>query len=241
MRTSTWGDGFFHPYRTVERVGDVGDVQFDYVICANKVTQSSEHSLIQFIQPVVGPEAVLVTVQNGISVEPSLRRAFHNNAIVSAVCYISCTQESPGSIQQLSQLRPNAFHIGFYDDQSATVGQSKLEHFAALDSQFKLVEDMQLERWTKMVFNGSWNPVAALFGLDTYQLLENPVGIGMVRDLADEIYQVAIRTGIPLPPEIPARTIQLAREIPVFAPSMLQDARRERPMEIEALCGKYEG
>lgn len=107
----------------------------------------------------------------------------------------------------------------------------------ATDPQFEFVSDIEVERWTKLVFNGSWNPVAAIFGLDTHQLLENPYGFAMVSRLAEEIYQVALASGIQLPPDVPLRMLNAARITPVLVPSMLQDARRKHPMEIEPLCG----
>jgi 2-dehydropantoate 2-reductase len=59
----------------------------------------------------------------------------------------------------------------------------------------------------------------------------------LVRQLATETYNVAVHMGIALPDNLPERTIELARINPSLAPSMLQDARKKKLMEVDSLCG----
>ena len=108
--------------------------------------------------------------------------------------------------------------------------------FVALDAQFKQIDDVRSERWTKQIFNGAWNPITAIFGLETHQLLASPY-LQLVRQLATETYNVAVHMGIALPEDLPDRTIELARTNPSLAPSMLQDARKKKLMEVDSLCG----
>jgi 2-dehydropantoate 2-reductase len=112
-----------------------------------------------------------------------------------------------------------------------------LTDFVALDPNFRQIADVQAERWTKQIFNGAWNPMTALTGLDTHQLLASP-HLYMVHQLANETYQVAIHMGVPLPDDLPEWTIELARVNPTIAPSMLQDVRRKKAMEVDSLCGE---
>jgi ketopantoate reductase len=114
---------------------------------------------------------------------------------------------------------------------------NRLENFVALDSQFKRIEDVRVERWTKQIFNGAWNPITAIFGLETHQLLASPY-LHLVKQLANETYNLAIHMGITLPEDLPDKTIELARTNPSLAPSMLQDARKKKLMEVDSLCGQ---
>jgi 2-dehydropantoate 2-reductase len=239
MRTKIWGNGTFTPYRVVRSTHEVSDVAFDYVVCANKATTSDRLSLINELAPAVSTKTALVSVQNGVGVEAPLRHAFQNNTVLSAVCYISCLQPIPGSVEQVSNIRPHAFHIGTYDtpEYCGSVADTyRLEDFVSLDDKFKKIEDVQAERWTKQIFNGAWNPMTAITGLETHQLLASP-HLQMVRQLATETYHVAVQMGISLPKDLPDRTIELARINPSMAPSMLQDARKKKLMEIDSLCG----
>lgn len=214
-------------------------MSFDYLVCANKATASDSSSLIRDISPTVSPGTTLVSVQNGVGVEAPLRQAFQKNTILSAVCYISCLQPTPGIIEQVSHIRPHAFHIGLYDKRAGcSTDESRLRDFVGLDNKFKQIQDVRAERWTKQVFNGAWNPITAIFGLETHQLLASPY-LPLVRQLAAETHNVAIHMGIALPDDLPDKTIELARLNPSLAPSMLQDARKKRVMEIDSLCGMW--
>jgi 2-dehydropantoate 2-reductase len=239
MRTKIWGNGAYKPYRVVRSTREVSDLKFDYLVCANKATTSDGSSFIKEVAGAVSTNTTLVSVQNGVGVEAPLRNAFQNNTVLSAVCYISCIQPVPGVIEQVSNIRPHAFHIGTYDTpeySTSKLDKQRLESFVALDSQFRQIEDVRSERWTKQIFNGAWNPITAIFGLETHQLLASPY-LQLVRQLATETYNVALHMGIALPNDLPERTIELARINPSLAPSMLQDARKKKLMEVDSLCG----
>ena len=239
MRTKIWGNGAYKPYRVVRSTSEVSDLNFDYLVCANKSTTSDGSSFIKEVSGAVSKNTTLVSVQNGVGVEAPLRDAFQNNTVLSAVCYISCLQPVPGLIEQVSNIRPHAFHIGTYDTpeyNNSIVDKERLASFVALDAQFKQIDDVRSERWTKQIFNGAWNPITAIFGLETHQLLASPY-LQLVRQLATETYNVAVHMGVALPEDLPDKTIELARTNPSLAPSMLQDARKKRLMEVDSLCG----
>ena len=207
--------------------------------CANKVLANDEPHFSEAIRPAVRPTTTLVSVHNGVNVEQSLRHVFRDSTILSAVCYISCQQTSPGVVRQVSQIRPHAFHIGASHQGMGDVNteNEKLQSLVNMDDKFKAVQDVKTERWTKMLFNGAWNPIAALTGLDTHQLLDKPIYLEIIQRLVEEIYTVAIKSGAVLPADLPARTVQFAQTAAPIVPSMLQDAKHKRTMEIEALCG----
>ncbi|KAH7377884.1 2-dehydropantoate 2-reductase-like protein [Pyrenochaeta sp. MPI-SDFR-AT-0127] len=239
MKTKMWGNGTFRPYRVLRSTREVSDMSFDYVVCANKVTTSDGLSFVKELAHAVSTKTALVSVQNGVGVEAPLRHAFRNNTVLSAVCYISCLQPIPGIVQQVSNIRPHAFHIGTYDmpeDSGTVVDQIRLKEFVSLDEKFKHINDVRAERWTKQIFNGAWNPMTALSGLETHPLLASPY-LQTVRQLANETFNVAVKMGISLPEDLPAKTIEFARNNPSLAPSMLQDARQKKLMEVDSLCG----
>lgn len=236
-----WGNSIFMPYRVLRSTREASDMSFDYVVCANKVTTSDGLSFVKELAHAVSTETALVSVQNGVGVEAPLRNAFQNNTILSAVCYISCLQPIPGIVQQVSNIRPHAFHVGTYDTIERVVSikdKQRLKEFVALDDKFQEIDDVRAERWTKQIFNGAWNPMTALSGLETHPLLASPY-LQAVRQLANETFNVAVKLGISLPEDLPEKTIEFARNNPSLAPSMLQDARNKRLMEVDSLCGQY--
>lgn len=239
MKTKMWGDGSFRPFRVARSTREISNMSFDYVVCANKVTALNGSNFTDELAHVVSPQTTLVSAQNGVGVDSSLRHAFQHNKILSAVCYISCLQPLPGVVEQVSNIRPHAFHIGTYDNLehfNSTADQSALKEFVALDDKFKEVNDVAAERWTKQIFNGAWNPMTAISGLDTHRLLASPY-LQTVYDLASETFDVATKLGISLPTNLPLKTIESARVNPSLSPSMLQDVRNKKAMEVESLCG----
>lgn len=239
MNTKLWGRGSFRPYRVAKSVLEVRDVSYDYVVCATKIVRSNEAAIEDAVGPAVRPTTTLVSVQNGINVEQPLTKAFPQNLVLSAICYISCQQTGLGLVEQVSQIRPHAFHIGpsNHGTIDAKSEATRVHDLVRLDAKFKAVEDINTERWIKMIFNGAWNPVAALSGCDTHQILQQPLLLTMVGRLAEEIYEVAVKSGANLPRDLPQRTLNSAARAPAMVPSMLQDARNGREMEHELLCG----
>lgn len=253
MYTRLWGDGTFRPHRVVRSVSELPRVPFDYIICANKNVHSNDGTIEDAIRPAVRPTTALVSLQNGIYVEEPLRRAFARNSILSAICYVSCQQTGPGVVRQGSQIRPHAFHIGAFDhrikdtvpgvqdqfNDYAKRDASKIQDLVSWDASFREVKDIYTERWAKLVFNGSLNPVAALTGYDTRQILRQPLSLALAQRLAEEIYEVAVKSGANLPPDFPRRTLSDAAKAEPVILSMLQDARQGREMEVEPICGVY--
>ena len=238
--TQIWGHGTFRPHRVVKSVTEVQHVPFEYIICANKNVRSTKTTVVDAIRPAVRPATVLVTVQNGINVEQPLKNAFPRNTVLSAICYVSCQQIRPGLVQQTAQIRPYAFGIGILrhkaHDMKSTA--SKIQNLASLDTKFEEAKDIDTESWAKMVFNGSWNPVAALTGCDTHQILQDPISLALVQHFAEEICQVAGASSVKLPLDLPLRTRDSAARASPLVPSMLQDSRNGREMEVEPLCGE---
>lgn len=234
-----WGHGTFRPFRVARSTREIVDMDFDYVVCANKINTSDGLSFTNELAHVVSSKTTLVSAQNGVDVEAPLSRAFRSNPILSAVCYISCLQPFPGVVHQVSNIRPHAFHIGMYDTSEqggSVVEHHKLKELVALDEKFKEINDVGAERWTKQIFNGAWNPMTAISGLETHRLLASPY-LQTVHELASETFEVAVKMGVSLPDNLPDKTIELARSNPSLAPSMLQDVRNKKLMEVESICG----
>lgn len=245
IQTSTWGSGHFRPSK-VYRAGSLSGLRtkprFDYVICANKITADSG-SVIEDIEPLVRSNTTLVTAQNGMDVEKPLRKEFSHNTILSAVCNIGINQQYPGFIEQTARIRKKAFLIGIPSpsSQGAETDRQRRDALSAMDEQFDSVtsaDDMEKERWTKLVFNAAWNAMCAILNLNTHQVLCRPDAVEIVRELAHEAYGVALRSGVELDEDIPNRTVELAKSSAPITPSTLQDVNKQRPMELGPIFGK---
>ena len=97
--------------------------------------------------------------------------------------------------------------------------------------------DSRGAQWTKLLFNASTNPLAALTGLTHGELCDQPALRATVTALVDEGRAVADALGITLDGDPDELISRAAVENHDHRPSMLQDAAAHRPTEIDALNG----
>jgi len=101
-----------------------------------------------------------------------------------------------------------------------------------------VVEDAESLIWGKLIINAAINPLTALLRVPNGTLLERPWAHAMMRALASEAAQVAEAEKIRLPFSDPvAAAEEVARKTAANHSSMLQDALRGAPTEIDAICG----
>ena len=239
-RTAIWGGGHFQPARVSRSPFDLRHVSFDYVVCANKATSSTTYGALS---SVVGKKTVLVSAQNGVGVEAPLQRCFPESTILSGIVYIACNQPSPGVFAQTSSINTHSLALGLYNGQSSTSPDQtqaleQLKDFGSLEASFRVSHDVLREKWTKQIWNGAFNPIAALSGLNTHQILSSPKHVDMIRRIMKETCQVARASGVSFDDHIVEQLLATTRSSAAVYPSMLQDAIAGKPMEVEPLSGK---
>lgn len=239
-KTAIWGAGHFQPARVSRSPFDLRHVPFDYIVCANKATSSTTYGALS---SVVGKNTVLVSAQNGVGVEAPLQRCFPESTVLSGIVYIACNQPSPGVFAQTSSINTHSLALGLYNGQSSTnpdqtQALERLEDFASLDASFRASHDVLREKWTKQIWNGAFNPIAALSGLNTHQIMSSPKHVDMIRRIMKETCQVARASGVAFDDHIVEQLLATTRSSAAVYPSMLQDAIAGKPMEVEPLSGK---
>jgi 2-dehydropantoate 2-reductase len=245
FRTRLWGDGSFQPRKVIRAdsvARDAAIEQYDYIILANKIKSKDDTDhMIRGLRAIVRDDTVLVSTQNGMGNESSLRQAFAGNTILSSVCNISCSQPRPGNVEQTASITSHAFHLGIYRQGREIVSTDvrKLESLVAMDSQFCAVADVHREKWKKLVFNTAWNSVTAIAGTDTHELLRCSLTTNLVHQLAKEAYCIGVASGIDLERSSPDDVIELARRSRPIITSSLRDAQRGRKVEIHSMTGPF--
>lgn len=245
FRTRLWGHGTFTPHKVfhADAFARPGLLDYyDYVILANKIKSEEDTELmIKGLRAIVRRETVLVSTQNGLGNESSLRLAFSKNTILSSVCNISCSQPRAGIVEQRTAIAPHSFHLGIYQSGRTTLPQDfrKLEALVAMDAQFRAVADVHGEKWRKLVFNTAWNSMTAIAGVDTHELLRCPSSTEIVRQLAEEAFCIGIASGVDLTKSSPDEVIELARRSKPIVTSSLRDARNGRRVETHSITGKF--
>jgi 2-dehydropantoate 2-reductase len=157
-------------------------------------------------------DGAVCSVQNGIGNEELIAR--HVPRVMRGVCLPAGHVEAAGVIHMDA---PEAITRG---------GMNTLA-----------LEDARPAQWTKLLFNSSTNPLAALTGLTHGQICALPPVRKLIGRLVAEGRTVADALGIELETDPEAVIDQAARDNFDHKPSMLQDVLAHRPTEIQALNG----
>jgi 2-dehydropantoate 2-reductase len=99
-------------------------------------------------------------------------------------------------------------------------------------------ENIQYERWKKLVWNAPFNPMSVLcVGADTKKILDNLASRNLVENVMKEVCILAEADNCKLPLDVIAKNIDATEKMKPYKTSMLLDFEAGRKMEIEAILG----
>lgn len=224
-------------------------VMFDYIVVCTKSVSGTDKSRSPplLIQPAVRVGVTsIVIIQNGIGNERPYREAFPDNTIISGVTYMPVSQLSPGVF---SHTETQKLHLGVYPANDATpLDHRSTERFADLlksaGAEAQIHEDVQVERWIKLVGNATWNPICALSRCRDLEFLQASQDLeeAFVVESMREVVKVAAASGYGSHVNEDTTRMQVARnrarKWPGVEPSMMADMLSGKPMEVEAIIGE---
>jgi 2-dehydropantoate 2-reductase len=210
-------------------------------------------SLAPQLSPLLGPETVVVSTQNGIPwwyfqgiggefegwrlehVDPGgkIAAAIDPQRVVGSLAYFSADVPQPGVIHHTEGNR-----ISFGEPDGTRSDRSRAIASALIAAGFRcpISTRFRHEIWVKLMGNVAFNPISALTGGTLEELVRHPEVSKVVRELMAETEAVAARLDIELPISIDQRMAG-AEKVGAHKTSMLQDLEAGRPMEIDAVVG----
>ena len=266
IESTIWGDHTFRPDVVAKSIEDVASQEpqqrskYDFIVVASKSFPGSKPTQASLLSSAVTEgHTAIALIQNGIAIEDEYSVAYPENPILSGVVYLPATQTSPGVVMHREG---EALHVGTYPAEGVpSFHREAAERLADLITKggatVEVYDDIQVERWEKLLLNGSWNPVCALTRCRDAEFLysssnaqsnsnravdsKDSLPISLIRSVMLEIALVAHASGYP---QITRKKIdfQLARAEArtldtAVEPSMLADALNGRGMEVEAIVG----
>lgn len=230
---SHWGDLHFTPKEVLREVSEYKE-KADFILVATKVLP--DVSVPYLIRPAMSQNTSVILIQNGIFIEKEIAEAFPNNNLISTIAFVDVVKDGAGSIIHAGDGR---LTFGNYRNPNA----EKIEKLIALCNKVempcKYVEDIQLERWKKLLWNASFNPISVIAGgLNTKEILDNILVKNLVRDVMYEVALLAKAQGYEISTDFIHDTISLThtRKSPART-SMLLDFEAGRKMEVGAILG----
>jgi 2-dehydropantoate 2-reductase len=238
-----------HVVRASNSAAELG-VQ-DLVIIAVKAPALREVALQ--IAPLLGKDTVVLTAMNGVpwwflqgfggelanralsSVDAAgdLAKAIPAAHIIGSVVHASCSVTSPGVIR-------HAFGNKIIVGEPSGQITSRLQALAALlekaGFEAPIAEQIQRDIWFKLWGNMTMNPVSAITGATSSQVLDDDLVRGFCSNVMLEAKEIGTRLGIPIDQQ-PEDRHAVTRKLGSFKTSMLQDVEAGKAVELDALVG----
>jgi len=187
------------------------------------------------LAPHLAPEALVLSLQNGIENADVLRTAAGLTA-VRAVVYVAVSLAAPGHVR----------HTGrgdlILEAPADPACRRRLEAFAAACVRAGvpcvLKDDLAPDLWVKLALNCAFNAVSALGNVRYGVIAANPDARVVVTRAVEEARAVGLAAGIRLPDvDLVAAAWKLAQAMPGATSSTAQDLALGRRTEIDALNG----
>ena len=220
------------PAQVFARPEEIGPV--DVVLVALKTTGNAE--LSRLLPPLVGPDTLVVTLQNGLGNEEYLAGLVGPDRVLGGICFVASTRTGPGEV---TCYHPGAITLGEHGRPAAERTRALAAAFTAAGVKCTAVENLAEARWRKLVWNVPFNGLAIVAGgITTDRILADPTLAAEVRALMDEIAAGAAKLGYGIPEPFIQRQLDSTPPMGPYQPSSLVDFLAGRAVEIEAIWGE---
>ena len=237
---------------TPQVTGDLHAIgQVDVVFLGVKA--HSLTTLAPQIGPLLGPDTVVVSTQNGIPwwyfqdypgelnglhlerVDPggAIAKAIPPARVVGSLAYFSTDIAEPGVIHHTEG---NRISFGEPDGTRSDRTRKIAEVLISAGFRCPITTRFRHEIWVKLIGNIAFNPISALTGATLEEMARHPDVSRVVREIMKETEAVAGKLGIELPISIDQRMAG-AEKVGAHKTSMLQDLEAGRPMELDPIVG----
>ena len=223
----------------------------DLVIIAVKAPALRE--MAQQISPLLGKDTVVLTAMNGVpwwflqgfggnlanhalsSVDATgdIAAAIPSAHLIGGVVHASCSVVSPGVIRHAFG---NKMIVGEPSGQITPRVTALAVLLEKAGFEAPIAEQIQRDIWFKLWGNMTMNPVSAITGATSTQVLEDDLVRGFCSSVMLEAKEIGARLGIPIDQQ-PEDRHAVTRKLGSFKTSMLQDVEAGKAVELDALVG----
>jgi len=211
----------------------------DWLLVGAKTTSAD---IAPVIVQAAKPDAKVLSLQNGLAVEESLRALLPDTLhLLGGLCLICVHREGPGVVTHQALGAVNiGYHSGPAIDEVARMAiveeGAGLFRAAGIDSQ--AMPNLHQARWQKLVWNIPYNGLSVLLGAGTTALMADADSRALIQALMAEVVQGAKACGHDMPPGYADYLFTMTDKMPDYWPSMYHDFLHKRPLELEAIYAR---
>ncbi|WP_189637586.1 ketopantoate reductase family protein [Pseudomonas putida] len=194
---------------------------------------------MQACRHLVGPQTLVLTLQNGLDSVPVLREFVADRCLAIGMTLYPADVLAPGVVRSCGggEVRLRGFLAG---PEHANCAPLRVLVDALRRAGMRCTEDPHIEVsiWEKVAFNTALNSLCALSGKSVGEVGRCARGRELAFALVTEASTIAVASGVAVDPRGIVQTVEQAFVVHAgHKPSMLQDLEHGRRMEIDALSG----
>ena len=210
----------------------------DLVLFCVKSTDTD--AVARQIAPLLAPQALVMSLQNGVDNAETLARHVHQPVVPVAV-YVATAMPEPGVVQHHGR---GDLVIGPLDARAANDAtlaarlQALVALFAGAQVPVTVSHDVIGELWSKLMVNCAYNAISALAQQPYGRMAALPEIRELQRAVVHEVVAVARAAGRPMDLDAAMAAMErIAVAMPGQHSSTAQDLARRKPTEIDHLNG----
>ena len=217
---------------------DTGRIgQVDAVLVAVKAYDN--RTALPMLQPLVGPETLVLTLQNGVDSVDEVATIVGDGHVLGGTTYVATALEAPGLIVQTGVHRSIILGEVFGDRSRISARVQRLtDVLAAADIQVTPVADARVPIWDKFVYLVAFSGFTGAARLPIGQLWKSPQAQEMFYATSREVAAIAKAEGVTISADRFDTLKHYMDNIPpTTRSSLLIDLEQGKRIEVEALQG----
>jgi 2-dehydropantoate 2-reductase len=229
---SPLGDVHLPDVEVTDEPAGIGTV--DLVLFTVKLWDTTEAA--DAIKPLLGENTAVVSFQNSVVKDDTLRQALGAQHIIGGVCYIAATIAEPGVIRHTGTLAKLVF--GEYDGSQSPRVRQFGDACADAGVDAEISDRIEQAIWEKFVFLVGVSGTTSLARSAIGPIRSHPRSRAFLHDAMAEVVQVARAQGVPLRADYADDRIAFADQMDASATSsMYRDLEQGNRLEVDWLSG----
>ena len=204
----------------------------DLILVCVKTQQMA--GILDDLAAAVGKQTVIVPLQNGVEADEQLAGRFPDATVLPAVVYVGATLDTPGTV---SHVAAGTIGLGARRERDNAVLPAVRDELAKTGQPIHISNDIQRERWHKLMWNAAFNSVSAITDRVPADLVSQPDTRALVLAIMNEVLAVGRACGVDLRQEDIDRHIAWTEGAAGLRTSTMVDRERGRAMESDGLVG----